>query len=129
MHGDPGRSRPLAPALLLATALAAGPAAAADLASPSVSGLPWRSGAVGGGFPCLAQLRGRALDAFTFFVDHTSFAAMVRQTTSGNMRALAAKVLEEENAIVAKFHAIFAQRIDSWRTRYHGRLHLGHLVR
>jgi hypothetical protein len=76
---------------LLLAALAAGPATAADLASPTVSALPWRSGSVGGGFPCLAQLRGRPLDAFTFFVDHTSFAAMVRQTTSGNMRTLAAK--------------------------------------
>src|SRR4051794_1559788 len=91
MHGDPGRSRPLAPALLLAAALAAGPAAAADLASPMVGGLSWRSGATGGGFPCLAQLRGRPLDAFTYFVGHTSFPAMVKQTASGNMRALAAQ--------------------------------------
>jgi maltose alpha-D-glucosyltransferase / alpha-amylase len=45
-----------------------------------------------------------------------------------DLRMLAAKVLEQENAIIAKFHAVFEQRIQSWRTRYHGRLHLGHLL-
>src|SRR3954452_18449656 len=80
MHGDPGRYRPLASAFLLAAALAAGPAAAADLARPIVGGLSWRSGATGGGFPCLAQLRGRPLDALTTFITHASFPAMVAQT-------------------------------------------------
>jgi hypothetical protein len=60
------------------------PAAAAPagggLGTPLVSGLPWRSGATGGGFPCLAQLRGRPLDAITTFVGHRSFPAMVQQT-------------------------------------------------
>jgi maltose alpha-D-glucosyltransferase/alpha-amylase len=44
------------------------------------------------------------------------------------LRSWAAKVLEEENAIIDKFRAVFEQRIYSWRTRYHGRLHLGHLL-
>ncbi len=43
-------------------------------------------------------------------------------------RPLASKVLEYEPAILAKFKAIFEQRIDSMRTRFHGRLHLGHLL-
>ncbi len=45
-----------------------------------------------------------------------------------DVRLLAAKVLERENAIVAKLRAVFAQRIYSERTRFHGRLHLGHLL-
>jgi maltose alpha-D-glucosyltransferase/alpha-amylase len=41
---------------------------------------------------------------------------------------LAARVLEQEDAIVSRFRAIFDQRVKSMRTRYHGRLHLGHLL-
>ncbi len=41
---------------------------------------------------------------------------------------LAAKVLEQENAIVTKFRSVFEQRIRSERQRFHGRLHLGHLL-
>jgi len=44
------------------------------------------------------------------------------------VRAFAARVLELENEILAKFRAVFEQRIPSQRTRYHGRLHLGHLL-
>ncbi|MFL6352614.1 MAG: maltose alpha-D-glucosyltransferase [Bryobacteraceae bacterium] len=44
------------------------------------------------------------------------------------LRALAASVLEQEDAIVSRFRAIFDQRVKSMRTRYHGRLHLGHLL-
>jgi len=47
---------------------------------------------------------------------------------SPDVRLLAAKVLERENAIVAKLRAVFAQRIYSERTRFHGRLHLGHVL-
>src|SRR4051812_2259881 len=88
MHGAPGRTRPLAPALLLAACLAAGPAAAADLTVPSVSGLTWRSGASTNAFPCLAKLRGRALDASNLFLGPASFAGMIwatggRQTEAG----------------------------------------------
>jgi maltose alpha-D-glucosyltransferase/alpha-amylase len=45
-----------------------------------------------------------------------------------DVRTLASKVLEHEPAILAKFKAIFEQRIDSMRTRFHGRLHLGHIL-
>jgi maltose alpha-D-glucosyltransferase/alpha-amylase len=45
-----------------------------------------------------------------------------------DLRVLAARVLEQEDAIVSRFRAIFEQRIASVRTRYHGRLHLGHLL-
>src|SRR4051794_21919987 len=44
------------------------------------SGLAWNSGSVSGGFPCLAQLRGRPLDARTIFITHTSFPDMVRNS-------------------------------------------------
>ncbi len=44
------------------------------------------------------------------------------------VRAFAAKVLELEGEILAKFRAVFEQRIPSERTRYHGRLHLGHML-
>jgi maltose alpha-D-glucosyltransferase/alpha-amylase len=45
-----------------------------------------------------------------------------------DIRPLASKVLEHEPAILARFKAIFEQRIDSMRTRFHGRLHLGHIL-
>ena len=76
-------------ALAASTALAGTAASAADVSTPNVSGLAWRSGATGGGFPCLAQLRGRALDARTTFVGHDSFPAMV--TKSGRMQRDAAQ--------------------------------------
>ncbi|HEY1216100.1 MAG TPA: alpha-amylase, partial [Bryobacteraceae bacterium] len=44
------------------------------------------------------------------------------------VRLMASKVLEQEDAIAARFHKLYAQRIYSVRTRYHGRLHLGHLL-
>ena len=44
------------------------------------------------------------------------------------LRTLAAIVLEQENALVTKFRALFEQRISSARIRFHGRLHLGHLL-
>jgi maltose alpha-D-glucosyltransferase / alpha-amylase len=45
-----------------------------------------------------------------------------------DVRVLAAKVLEQEDAIISRFRAIFDQRIRSVRTRYHGRLHLSHFL-
>jgi maltose alpha-D-glucosyltransferase/alpha-amylase len=45
-----------------------------------------------------------------------------------DVRLMATKVLEQEEAIAARFHKLYAQRIYSVRTRYHGRLHLGHLL-
>ena len=44
------------------------------------------------------------------------------------LKALTAKVLEQESAIVEKLSAIFKRRISSERSRFHGRLHLGHLL-
>lgn len=55
----------------------------------------------------------------------------VRQRLSemdDEVRALAEKVLELEPAILDKFKAIFERRIHSMRTRFHGRLHLGHIL-
>jgi maltose alpha-D-glucosyltransferase/alpha-amylase len=45
-----------------------------------------------------------------------------------DVRPLAAKVLELESAILASMRAVFERRISSIRMRFHGRLHLGHLL-
>ncbi len=45
-----------------------------------------------------------------------------------DVRRAAARVLDLEDVIVNKFKAIFEQRIPSVRIRFHGRLHLGHLL-
>src|SRR4051794_2476325 len=87
------RARRLASAAggLLLAALAAEPALA-DVTTPILSGLPWRSGATGDAFPCLAQLRGRALDAVTTFVPpNQGFAGMVSFTAGGYWRGQAKK--------------------------------------
>ncbi|HEY0435950.1 MAG TPA: hypothetical protein VGC92_04875 [Phenylobacterium sp.] len=65
--------------LALAT-LAAAPLARADITTPMIGGLPWRSGATSGGFPCLAQLRGRSLDALNEFIAPNAFTDMVKNT-------------------------------------------------
>ncbi|MBV9085806.1 MAG: alpha-glucosidase C-terminal domain-containing protein, partial [Acidobacteriaceae bacterium] len=55
----------------------------------------------------------------------------VRQRLSDmapELRALATKVLEQEPAILTRFRAIFEKRVSSERIRFHGRLHLGHLL-
>jgi maltose alpha-D-glucosyltransferase/alpha-amylase len=44
------------------------------------------------------------------------------------VRKDAARVLELEDAILTKFKAVFERRIPSVRIRFHGRLHLGHLL-
>jgi maltose alpha-D-glucosyltransferase / alpha-amylase len=41
---------------------------------------------------------------------------------------LAAHVLDNEAAILARFKAVFEQRVASERIRFHGRLHLGHVL-
>ena len=74
-----GRRRWAILSLLLALLAAAAPARA-RVNSPILSGLLWRSGATGGGFPCLAQLRDRLLDANTVYLNHDSFEAMQRQS-------------------------------------------------
>ena len=67
---------------LLAATLAAVPAVRAEISSPLIAGLPWRSGATVGGFPCLADLRHRALDAVNVYLAPQSFTDMV--TNSGS---------------------------------------------
>src|SRR5689334_10739286 len=60
--------------------LTAAPVALADITSPTISGLAWRSGATDGGFPCLAVLRGRALDAINVYLAPASYADMVKNS-------------------------------------------------
>jgi maltose alpha-D-glucosyltransferase/alpha-amylase len=55
----------------------------------------------------------------------------VRQRVSEmrpDVRALATMVVEEEQRIIQKFRALYAERVDSQRIRFHGRMHLGHLL-
>jgi hypothetical protein len=72
----------------LATAtVLVGAATAADIKTPILSGLTWRSGSAPTGFPCLARLRGRALDVVTTFVpDNRGFAGMVAFTATAYWR-------------------------------------------
>jgi hypothetical protein len=60
--------------------LAAAPLARADVTTPIISGLGWRSGSVDQGFPCLAALRGRALDVEHLYIAPPSFDQMVTNT-------------------------------------------------
>src|SRR5690349_7755907 len=64
---------------LLSATLAAAPALAGP-ATPVLSGLTWRSGSTAGGFPCLAQLRSRQLDASHVFLIDDDFPSMVAQS-------------------------------------------------
>jgi hypothetical protein len=77
---------------LLAGLLLAAPAAAsaAGIGTPVISGLAWRSGSTGGGFPCLADMRARALDALVQFLAPPSFDEMVK-STAGWLRLSAKK--------------------------------------
>ena len=45
-----------------------------------------------------------------------------------DVQVMASKVLDLEPEILAKFKEIFERRIHSVRTRFHGRLHLGHML-
>ena len=45
-----------------------------------------------------------------------------------DVRVLAARILEQESAITAKLALVYQQRIASQRLRFHGRLHLAHLL-
>src|SRR3954452_23535307 len=89
--GRRGPGMLLAAALLLVGQAEAPPARAGrPPATPVLSGLPWRSGATGGGFPCLARLRGRPLDAVTTYVRHDrGFTGMVAFTAGPYWRARA----------------------------------------
>ena len=79
----------LATATLL---VGAGAATAAEIRTPIVSGLKWRSGSYPTGFPCLARLRNRALDVIATFVpDNQGFAGMVAFTANAYWRGQARK--------------------------------------
>jgi hypothetical protein len=68
------------------------PAAAADVTTPMLSGLAWRSGSNTAGFSCLAQLRSRALDAVVTFVPgDQGFARMIEFTAGAYWRGQAKK--------------------------------------
>jgi maltose alpha-D-glucosyltransferase/alpha-amylase len=45
-----------------------------------------------------------------------------------DVKLMATKVLEFENAILTQFRQVFERRIHSLRTRFHGRLHLKHVL-
>ena len=45
-----------------------------------------------------------------------------------DLREMAEKVLDQEPAMLQKFNAIFEQRVPSERSRFHGRMHLGHVL-
>src|SRR3954447_6474967 len=62
--------------LLAATAAAA----RADVSTPIISGLAWRSGSTTGGQPCIADLRGRPLDALGVYLAPPSFDQMVKSS-------------------------------------------------
>jgi hypothetical protein len=83
MHENRARAALLAAGLL---AGAATPAPAADITTAIPSGLSWRSGASGAS-PCLAQLRGRAMDANNSFIGHQSFPGMVSETRGAQAKA------------------------------------------
>jgi hypothetical protein len=68
----------LAPAAGLLLAALVVPAARADVVTPIISGLAWRSGSTMGGLPCIADLRGRALDAINVYLAPPSFDQMVK---------------------------------------------------
>jgi hypothetical protein len=70
------RTRAALAGILLTAALAV-PTAKADVTTPILSGLHWRSGATAGGFPCLSDLRSRTLDAINVYLTPPSFAQMV----------------------------------------------------
>jgi hypothetical protein len=72
--------------------VAGGSAAAADVSTPVISGLAWRSGTVPQGFTCLAQLRSRAMDAIVTFVpDDQGFAGMASFLANAYWRGQAKK--------------------------------------
>ena len=82
----PVRSRRAAAALALGLLSAApAPAPAADVATPIVSGLPWRSGASSteAGF---AAWRGRPLDVRVLFAPHDTWDQITRQLRGGYFR-------------------------------------------
>jgi hypothetical protein len=78
--------------LVAATLPVGSSAAAADINTPMLSGLAWRSGSNTAGFSCLAQLRSRVLDAVVTFVpSDQGFARMINFTAGAYWRGQARK--------------------------------------
>ena len=45
-----------------------------------------------------------------------------------DLRVLASKAMDNEDAVAERFKAVFTERVSSQRTRFHGRSHLGHVL-
>jgi len=80
-------ARRLAAALATAVTAAGATASAADLGSPIVSGLPWRSGASCADAAYEAWRGGRGLDANVTFFPAASWAAMEGQAKTSSFRS------------------------------------------
>ena len=109
--------------LLLATLAAAPALAGGPPATTILSGQTWRSGSTkGGGSDCLGPFRNRLLDVGVNYVVHSSFAAMVKQTTPGGTFAASANkmplwvvtlpLLADDTA--GQFAQCAAGTFDSW---------------
>src|SRR4051794_23324032 len=108
--GAPARRGRRTGGLILAAAtLGAGPAVAADVNTPIISGIAFRSGATGAS-PCLAALRGRKLDVNHVFLTHQSFPLLVKNAGALAGAAKAAPLLVASVPLLtADTHAQFAQ--------------------
>ncbi len=108
--GAPARRARRTGGLILAAAtLAAGPAVAAEVNTPIISGIAFRSGATGAS-QCLAALRGRKLDVNHVFLTHKSFPLLVKNAGALAGAAKAAPLLVASVPLLtADTHAQFAQ--------------------
>src|SRR4051812_45128571 len=89
--------------------LAAFPAVAAEVNTPIISGIAFRSGATGAS-QCLAALRGRKLDVNHVFLTHKSFPLLVKNAGALAGAAKAAPLLVASVPLLtADTHAQFAQ--------------------
>src|SRR3954447_10668909 len=108
--GAPARRARRTGGLILAAAtLGAGPAVAADVNTPIISGIAFRSGATGAS-PCLAAMRGRKLDVNHVFLTHKSFPLLVKNAGALAGAAKATPLLVASVPLLtADTHAQFAQ--------------------
>ncbi len=56
------------------------------------------------------------------------FARQHYSSMSPELRALAEQVVAHQNDILHRFRAMYEHRVPSQRTRFHGRMHLGHIL-
>src|SRR3954447_14725940 len=104
--GAPARRPRRTGGLILAAATLA---VAADVNTPIVSGIAFRSGATGAS-PCLAAMRGRKLDVNHVFLTHKSFPLLVKNAGALAGAAKAAPLLVASVPLLtADTHAQFAQ--------------------